>query len=116
MHGARTGIGIPAELPGADLRSRSGEADQGVARPLCGAGLGLYIVRRLLDVVGGSISLDSQVEVGSTFRVVLPVRSYRADAAVGSGVATGSHGAARCGGGRLRAFGERQRDRRRRPL
>ncbi len=37
-----------------------------------GAGLGLYIVQRLLQVLEGSISLQSQVGHGSTFRVWVP--------------------------------------------
>jgi PAS domain S-box-containing protein len=37
-----------------------------------GVGLGLYIVRRMLDALGGTITLDSEVGRGSTFRVWLP--------------------------------------------
>ncbi len=37
-----------------------------------GAGLGLYIVQRLLQVLGGSVSLQSEIGLGSTFRVWVP--------------------------------------------
>jgi signal transduction histidine kinase len=37
-----------------------------------GTGLGLYIVRSVVEAHGGSIALDSRPGIGSTFRVVLP--------------------------------------------
>ena len=37
-----------------------------------GAGLGLYLVRRLVDVLGGSIDVASEVGRGTTFRVRVP--------------------------------------------
>jgi len=38
-----------------------------------GAGLGLTLVRQLLDRCGGSISVSSKVNAGSIFRVLLPI-------------------------------------------
>jgi len=43
-----------------------------------GAGLGLHIVQRLLAILGGSISLETEVGVGSSFRVWIP--NYRPEA------------------------------------
>ena len=40
-----------------------------------GAGLGLTIVRKCLEVMGGSIGVESKPEEGTTFRIVLPDRS-----------------------------------------
>ena len=38
-----------------------------------GAGLGLYIVRRLVELLHGTITLDSAVAAGATFRMCFPI-------------------------------------------
>ncbi len=69
---ADTGIGIPPE----DLErvfDRFYRTDASRARATGGFGLGLSIVRDLVDAMGGSISVTSTVGEGSQFRVLLRV-------------------------------------------
>ncbi len=65
-----TGPGIPL-----DQRQSIFEAFQqgDSARGQRGAGLGLHIVSRLLAVLGGTIALESEVGVGSEFRIWIPL-------------------------------------------
>jgi signal transduction histidine kinase len=48
------------------------------ARFANGSGLGLSIVKRVLDVTGGTISIVSQVEVGTTFVIAFPLSAKAA--------------------------------------
>lgn len=66
-----TGVGIAAEAQGIVFEPFR-QADRSVHARFGGAGLGLYIVRRLLGLLGGSITLRSQPGRGSTFQVHLP--------------------------------------------
>ncbi|GEM_PF-200137 len=63
-----TGIGMPAdELK--NLFQPFHQIDTGLARKHEGTGLGLSICKRLLNMMGGKIWVESQVDVGSTFYV-----------------------------------------------
>jgi signal transduction histidine kinase len=66
------GIGLPEE--GTDLifePFHRGGGPSGVSKP--GVGLGLYIVRKLVEAMGGSITAQGKPGEGSTFTVRLPL-------------------------------------------
>lgn len=66
------GVGVPQEEQGR-IFERFHQTDAASTRKAEGAGLGLYITRRLVEAMGGTITLDSDVGRGSTFSVRLPV-------------------------------------------
>jgi PAS domain S-box-containing protein len=67
---ADSGVGIaPGDLPRLfEPFERLAQAGSGIE----GAGIGLAITHRLVELMGGTIAVDSTVGRGSTFRVVLP--------------------------------------------
>jgi len=67
-----TGPGISSEIQSVIFEPFR-QGDSSLARPYGGVGLGLYIVRSFLTLLGGTISVESEVGHGSTFRVWLPL-------------------------------------------
>jgi signal transduction histidine kinase len=64
------GIGIPADEQEL-IFHKFYRADPSMSRGVSGTGLGLYIVRELVERMGGSITVESEPGRGSAFAVTL---------------------------------------------
>jgi signal transduction histidine kinase len=79
-----SGIGIdPARI--GDLFQPFQQADSSMARRYGGSGLGLAIVRRLAELMGGTVSAQSDPGRGSCFTVELPIPCAGSQPRPGSG-------------------------------
>jgi len=75
---ADTGIGIDPEFHHAIFQDFA-QVDSPIQKRLRGTGLGLSLSKRLAELLGGSVALQSGLGQGSTFSVTLPARLREPD-------------------------------------
>jgi len=66
-----TGIGIPPDMT-EYIFEKFGKIEKDINKVYRGNGLGLYIARKLAQILGGDISVESVDKKGSTFYVTIP--------------------------------------------
>jgi PAS domain S-box-containing protein len=88
-----TGVGIPTdELPHVFVRFHRVEGQHG--RTHEGSGIGLALVRELVNLHGGEVRVSSAVGRGTSFVVVLPYRESRSGIAGGREISTATRASA----------------------
>ena len=70
---ADTGIGIDPRFHSAMFQDFT-QIDSPIQKRLRGTGLGLSLSKRLAELLGGGVALRSELGVGSTFSVTIPLR------------------------------------------
>jgi signal transduction histidine kinase len=69
---ADTGIGIARQYQGAIFQDFV-QVDSPIQKRLRGTGLGLSLCKKLAELLGGCVAVESEPGVGSTFSVTLPI-------------------------------------------
>ncbi len=70
------GIGIPSDKVNV-IFERFGQVDNSLTRQAEGTGIGLSLVKMLVESQNGTISLESEVENGSSFSIMFPAKKVK---------------------------------------
>ena len=70
-----SGIGIPENTED-QVFGRFNQVDSSFTRASIGSGLGLHIAKLLIERMGGSISYESRLGVGTTFHIDMPLSTH----------------------------------------
>lgn len=92
-----TGIGIAPAVQTVMFEAFR-QGDSSMTRRYGGLGLGLYIVRQMTALLGGTVAVESQLGCGSTFRVWLPPETPIAPLAEGRPLGSPDQRRKTCGG------------------
>jgi signal transduction histidine kinase len=84
------GLGVPKENL-EQIFERYARVDSGAGRYIGGTGLGLPIVRQIIEMHHGKVYVESTLGKGSTFHVVLPILSRSETTNITTPLATASH-------------------------
>lgn len=83
-----TGVGIPPDRL-AFVFDMFQQGHSGDDRPYGGVGLGLYLVRRLVEQLGGEVRIESEPGRGTTVTAILPLSEARSSVDLPGSVALG---------------------------
>lgn len=65
------GVGIPEDKIGV-IFERFGQVDKSLSRLAEGSGIGLFLSKLFVEELGGTISVTSKIDEGTTFKVIIP--------------------------------------------
>jgi signal transduction histidine kinase len=69
---ADSGVGIPEDQMPTIFEKFHQGPDSNASTPRSGVGLGLYIVKKYIDILGGAVHVKSRAGQGSTFTLQIP--------------------------------------------